>query len=199
MFGRLPHCDDLFLRFFDPWYNEADRKRRKFRATRPDMMQVPELVGVSEATTAPLPDAECAKTRQQLDAMLSAARGDWPVYLSVSGEVEFPWIDVFDRYWDRKRIKGIIQSSDAKDFGNDYVITVCEFGAVLGHVMRGLQPRLLWNFERPYWESALVDPRTGFVIPVFHWAIKKMSGYGVDDGFAAKVQACLRALEDGGK
>ncbi len=176
MFGRLPHCDDLFLRFLDPWYSEDDRKRRVFRATRPDMMQAPELVGMSEAQGSPLPDAERARTRQQLDAMLSAARGDWPEYLSVSGEVELPWIDAFDRYWDRTRIKDIIRSSDAKYFGNDYVIIVCEFGAVLGHVMRGLQPRLLWYWERPYWESSLVDPQSGFVIPVFHWAMKKMSG-----------------------
>jgi len=130
--------------------------------------------------------------------MLSAAREDWPEYLSVSGEIGLSWVDAFDRYWNRKRIKDTIRGSDPKDFGNDYVVIVCEFGAVLGHVMRGLQPRLVWYLERPYWESALVDPNRGFVIPVFHWAVKKMSGYGVDDGFAAKIDARLRALEDGG-
>lgn len=195
--GRLPHCDELFLRFFDPWYRESDRKRRAFPATRPDMVQVPELIGMAEAQASPLPDAERGQVRQQLDVMLSAARGDWPDYLAVSGEVGLPWIEAFDRHWNRRRIKDIIRKSDAKDFGNDYVVLVCEFGAVLGHVMREKQPRLLWYVEWPYWESALVDPKNGFVIPVFHWAVKKMSGYGVDDGFAEKVGACLQLLEQG--
>jgi len=60
MFGRLPHCDDLFLRFFDPWHSENDRKRRGFPATRPDMMQVAELAGISEAQDSPLAEPERA-------------------------------------------------------------------------------------------------------------------------------------------
>lgn len=34
----LEHCDDLFLRYFDRWYSDEDRKRRGFPATKPDMM-----------------------------------------------------------------------------------------------------------------------------------------------------------------
>jgi hypothetical protein len=37
----LPHCDDLFLRYFDRWYSNADRKRKRFRATRPDLFDLP--------------------------------------------------------------------------------------------------------------------------------------------------------------
>ena len=149
MFGRLPHCDDLFLKFFDPWCSEADRRRRGFPATRPDMMQNESLVGFTEAQASPLPAGEQNQVRQQLDAILSAARRRWPDYLNVSSEVMLPWVDAFDRYWDRKRIQGMLRNSDPKDFSNDYVVTVCEFGSVLGHVMRGLQPRLVWYLERP--------------------------------------------------
>ena len=42
----------------------------------------------------------------------------------------------------------------------------------------------------------MFDPKTGTVIAVFHWAIKKLSEYGVDDGYAAKTKACLQFLED---
>ncbi len=42
----------------------------------------------------------------------------------------------------------------------------------------------------PYCESSLVDPDTGRLIPVFNLAIKKMSDYGVDDGFGDKVKSC---------
>ena len=35
------------------------------------------------------------------------------------------------------------------------------------------------------------------VVPVFHWAIKKFSTYGIDDGFADKPQVCVQMLQDG--
>lgn len=88
-----------------------------------------------------------------------------------------------------------IARSHPEDFGGDYVVLCCEFGAVLGHVMRARQPRLFWYLDWPYWESMLLDPQTGTVIPVFHWAIKKMSDYGVDDGFVPKIERCLRILD----
>jgi len=34
------------------------------------------------------------------------------------------------------------------------------------------------------------------IIPPFHFAIKKMSEYGVDDGFAAKLSLLANLLED---
>jgi len=37
------------------------------------------------------------------------------------------------------------------------------------------------------------DPQS--LIPVFHWAVKKMSGYGWDDGFVQKIDACLKLLD----
>jgi hypothetical protein len=41
---------------------------------------------------------------------------------------------------------------------------------------------------------------TGISMPVFHWAMKKMSSYGVDDAFVAKINACVQLLEKyGGK
>ncbi len=42
----------------------------------------------------------------------------------------------------------------------------------------------------PYGESRLPYVPCGAEVAVFHGAIKKMSEYGVDDGFADKVQAC---------
>ena len=42
----LEHCDDLFLRYFDRWYSDADRHRRGFQGTKPDMFTAEQLVGV---------------------------------------------------------------------------------------------------------------------------------------------------------
>jgi hypothetical protein len=39
------------------------------------------------------------------------------------------------------------------------------------------------------------DPGSGNLTPVFRWAMKKMSNYGWDDGFAQKIEACVQLLD----
>lgn len=191
----LPHCDTLFTKFLAPWYSDADRKGKRFDTTRPDMLTCNAYVGVPVIELRILSDDGEQDVRARIDRMLEACRGDWSRYLSVSGDLDLRWIEAFDEYYDRKRIAEVIKRSDPKDFSNDYLILVCEFGAALGHVLCAKQPRLGWRYEWPYWESSLVDPRSGAVIPPFHWAVKKFSEYGVDDGFAAKIDLCLHVLD----
>jgi hypothetical protein len=45
----LPDSHELFVRFFDPWYDDAGRQRRGFRATFPDVIQHGSFVGLSQA------------------------------------------------------------------------------------------------------------------------------------------------------
>jgi hypothetical protein len=191
----LPHCDELYIRFFDRWLTDDDRQRKGFKATRPDLMQHDGLIGITEADLSPLMEESRQQVVSQIESMLQAARGDWPPYLNVSGEVDLLWVDAFDRYYDANRIADAIAQSLEDKFTNDYVVLCCEFGAVLAHVMRKLQPRLIWCFDWPCFESSLVDPKSGNMIPVFHWAVKKMSGYGWDDGFAQKVEVCLQVID----
>jgi hypothetical protein len=191
----LPHCDDLFLRYFDRWYNEEDRKRKGFKATRPDVIQSDSLVGLSQYQASGLSEDGQKQVLQRIDAMVSATQGDWPSYLNVAGKIDLNWIEAFDCHYDKQRISEVIKRSDPEDFSNDYVVLSCEFGSAIGHVMRSLQPRLVWRLDWPYWESALLDPKSGNLMPVFHWAIKKMSDYGWDDGFAPKINACLQLLD----
>ena len=192
----LPHCDELFLKFFNPWYDDAGRQRRGFKATFPDVLQHESFVGLSQAQASCIIEAGQQRVLQQIDGMVDAARHDWPQYLAVGGQLDLTWIEAFDHHYNRSRIHGIIDSSDPSDFGNDYIVLCCEFGAVLSHVLRQEQPRLIWRLDWPYWDSSLLDPKTGTAMPVFHWAIKKMSEYGVDDGFAAKTKASLQFLEE---
>jgi hypothetical protein len=192
----LPKGDDLFLKYFDPWYTDAGRKRRPFKGTFPDIMQNPALIGCSQMDVSRVNVEMQEKVLDQITKMVEAARGDMPDYLKLDGDIDLRWIDAFDRYADRARIKDLIQHSDPKKFTNYYLVTCCEFGAALSHVLRASQPRLVWRLDFPYWDSSLFDPRTGTVITVFHWAIKKMSEYGVEDGYAAKVKACLQLLEE---
>jgi len=192
----LPQCDDLFLKFFDPWYDDAGRKRRPFKATFPDIMQSASLVGYSQVQASRINPQAQEQVLAQISAMVDAARGDMKTYLKVEGDIDLSWIDAFDRYADRSQIHSLIERADPKKFSNGYVVNACEFGAALSHVLRTAQPRLVWRLDWPYWDSCLLDPKTGTVISVFHWAIKKLSEYGVDDGFAAKTKACLQILEE---
>lgn len=190
----LPHADKLFLRFFDRWYSPADRQAKMFSATRPDMMEVPALVGRDAATASPLPADEAARELKRVEVMLEAARGDWPTYLAVAEPIDLAWVRAFDAYYDKKRVRALVDRSQPDEFDNDYLVIACEFGAVLGTILQAKVDRLQWLAGRPYWESSMFDPQTGNVIPVFHWAVKKLSGYGLNDGFADKVEACARVL-----
>ena len=153
-------------------------------------------IGLTAADASPLSEKSQQEVIHRIETMLQAARTDWPAYLQVSGDVDLAWIDACDKYHDPGHIEEVIERSDPTDFSNDYLVLCCEFEAVLGHVMRSLQPRLVWLAEWPYWESALLDPQTGNLMPVFHWAMKKISDYGWDDGFAEKVEACLELLDN---
>lgn len=120
--------------------------------------------------------------------------GDFPTYLEIREPIDISWVKAFDRYYDRKRVEKLLNRSAAEDLSNDYIVITCKFGAVLGHVLSTMVGRLQWLTGSPYWESALFDPESGCVIPVFHWAIKKMSSYGIDDGFAEKLEVCVQLM-----
>jgi hypothetical protein len=192
----LPHCDTLFARYLDPWYSPADRKRKQFDATRPDILTTDAYakVPLSELTIIGADGDREASAR--IERMLEACRGDWPGYLKVFGDIDEHWIEAFDAHYDRKRVAEVIKRSDPQDFSNDYLILVCEFGAALGHALRAKEPRLGWVYDWPYWESSLVDTSSGSVIPPFHWAVKKFSEYGLEDGFAEKLEMCVHALNE---
>lgn len=192
----LPDCDELFARFFLPWMNEEVQARRTFKLTRPDMMRMPSLAGLSQAKASPLPADAQKEVLRQIGRMLKAVRGDWPGYLRVSGKLDLDWIDAFDGHYDRDEIAKVLARSDPADFSNDYLVICCELGAALGEILQSADRALLWHLDWPYWESALLDPKTGNLIPVFHWAVKKMSDYAVDDGLIGKIEACLKSLRE---
>lgn len=192
----LPLCDTLFTTFLEPWYSPADRNRKTFSATRPDLLTDDSYLRAPLSELSVINSEGEAEARARIEEMLAACRGDWPGYLKVFGEIDEHWIEAFDDYYDRERVQDVIRRSDPKDFSNDYLVLVCEFGSALAHVLRNKEPRLGWVYDWPYWESSLVDPHTGSVIPPFHWAVKKISEYGLDDRFAEKIDMCVRVLSE---
>ena len=192
----LPDCDEVFARYFAPWYQEPDLVARPYSATRPD------VEGWAEPNTRPdvasrLSDEGRQTALRQIAGMVEAAQRDWPGYLPVVGGPSLAWIEAFDDYWTAARVHELLGRSNPNDFGNDLVVTACEFGAVLGHVMREAVPQLEWLPDWPYWESGLLDVPSGYRVNVFHWAIKRFSEYGLEDGYGAKVGKCIELVRSG--
>jgi hypothetical protein len=174
---RLGDADEMFYLFFDRWYDDDSRKLKGFEATHPDMLRQPEWVGCSVKELCPLSDDSALEVMTQIKTMHDAALGDWPKFLSIRKPIKLKWIEAFDQYYDMPHVKELVDRSKPDDFSNDYLVSVCEFGSVLGTVMIDTLPQLAWLASWPYWESSIFDSRTGTIIPVFHWAIKKFSTY----------------------
>jgi hypothetical protein len=192
----LPDCDEVFSTYFAPWYREADLIDRRHVATRPDVESWAKPNTPPERATLLNEDGR-RRVLKQVAGMFEAARGDWSTYLQVSGEPSLAWIEAFDAYWTADRVRELLDRSDPADFSNDLLITVCELGAVLGHVLRDNRAEFEWLPDWPYWESGLLDVPSGYRINVFHWAIKRFSQYGLEDGYAAKVGMCIEQARAG--
>lgn len=135
------------------------------------------------------------RIKQQVEAMITASRQDLQD-IAKFDEYNLDTIDKLDKAIDRKYIKGIIDVSQPDDDANHYLISIIEFGCALAETMEKEIGGFVWVYDYPYWESTLVHKKTGFEIPVFHWAIKKYSDYGVDDGFKAKILALKKNLNE---
>lgn len=191
----LPDCNELFVRFFVPWYDDAARERHIVTTVAGDMVTLPSPAGVPPDDPQVLAPQGQEQVAGFIASVRAAAIADFQKYLPVTGdEPTIEWIAAFDAHYDRPRIRAVIDRSDPADFSNDYLVICCEFGTLIADVMLRSDSSLCWLYDWPYWESAVYDPASGTRVPVFHWAIKKMSEYGVDDGFLAKVCVCLEIL-----
>jgi hypothetical protein len=53
---------------------------------------------------------------------------------------------------------------------------------------------LTWLPAWPHWDSGLWDGPTGWVLNVFHWALKRLSRDGIDQHLSEKVAGVLEML-----
>jgi hypothetical protein len=189
---KLPHCDTLFEKFLGPWYDEQDRPKM----TRPDMYQIAAYEGqaLNLDDIQYLDDEYLAYQKKHLNETMDHAALEDFRHITYSDRLDLDALDAVDKYYDRARIADLIKESDPTDFSNPYLVTVCEFGAMLGHLFKQVEG-FNWLYSHPYFHSIIVHKDTGFGITVFDWAVKKFSEYGVDDGFAAKFQLALENIK----
>ena len=165
--------------------------------TRPDMYQIAAYEGQSLNL-----DEIQYLTPNYLDEvktfinekMTSAILEDFQ-HIHKTDKIDFDLLDTVDKYYDRVKIAELIKKSDPKDFSNLYLVTVCEFGVLLGQLFRQ-QNGYDWLYSHPYYHSIIVHKDTGFGITVFDWAVKKFSEYGVDDGYLAKFHAAIDGVNE---
>ncbi len=188
---KLPHCDTLFEKYFSPWYDREDRPVM----TRPDMYIINGFDGqpLNLDKIQYLPNDLLEYNKKQLQLMTDAALSDYQQIIKTD-KLDLNVLDVVDKYFNRKKIAEIINNSDPKDFSNDYIVEVCEFGATLGYLFNQVEG-YGWLYSNPYFHSIIVHKETGFGITVFDWAIKKFSEYGVDDGFVEKFRMALECVK----
>ena len=193
---RLPDCDELFQQFFRRWYTDEDLQRRRCTATRPDAETWGEP-GASVQSVCELGQPAQRKVAGQIEKMLDAVGADWPALLDVSGDIDIAWVDAFDRHFDAPAVRALMKRSEPSDFSNELLVLCCEFGATLGRTLLSVTEGTDWLLDWPYWESAVYDRASGYRMNVFHWAIKKFSDYGIEDGYRAKLLHCAEMVRQG--
>jgi hypothetical protein len=194
MFGlfqkKLPHCDKLFADYLAPWYPDA-----WFRdMTRPDMYIISAYEGrpLDLEALQYLPPERLPVEKGKIEQMASAALADYQSILP-SSTFTLDLLEAVDQFYDRRRIAEIIKRSDPKDFSNEYLVSVGEFGVMLGKLFEA-EDGFGWLYSQPYFNSIIVHQSTGYAITVFDWAVKKFSEYGVDDGFVGKFHAAAAGV-----
>ncbi len=188
---ELPDCNDLYVKYVHRWDDNPDHK---ILIVKPDMIQSYEpdtdFLALEDST-----DEGYIQIKQQVDAMMSASKQDLQELVKFN-DYNLEIIDKLDKAISEEYIKGVLDVSDENDDANHYLISVIEFGCALANTMENEIGGFVWVYDYPYWESTLVHKKTGYEIPVFHWAIKKYSGYGVDDGFKDKLIRLKEILEE---
>jgi hypothetical protein len=186
---QLPDCNDLYVKYVHKW---DDNPEHKILIVKPDMLQLLKP-GTGFSTLVDSTNKAHVQIKHQIEEMISASKQDLQE-LAKFNEFDLETIDKLDKAIDRQYIKDIIDASDVNDDSNQYLISIVEFGCALAETMENEIGGFVWVYDYPYWESTLVHKKTGFEVPVFHWAIKKYSDYGVDDGFKAKILMLKRNL-----
>lgn len=168
MFGlfkkKLPDCDTLFVKYLSPWYDEEERPKM----TRPDMY----LIAAYEGQRLDLEkiqylDPEYLEQVKTIinETITKAALADFS-NIHNTDNFDFDLLNSVDKHYDRAKIAELIKESDPKDFSNPYLVTVCEFGVLLGQLFNQLEG-YGWLYSHPYYHSIIVHKDTGFGIPIF--------------------------------
>lgn len=169
----LPDSDTLYHHFLSRWIPPEDPRTPLLRS---DLEQIELDPGQHIRVLSPLTDEGRLEIEAQIGRTTDAALQDIPALLDLQGEPGIHWLDAIEAHLTTERLQNLIRASNPDKPDNPYLVFCCETGAVIGEVLRREWPPLRWLGDFPYWESSLFDLNAKLMIPVFHWAVKTMSG-----------------------
>jgi hypothetical protein len=182
--NKIPNCNVLFKKFLSPWYPDGYR----VELPRPDMFVIPTL----EDDSMSIENLDEIKKSFQL--IRNAYNLDFQEFLKFK-KIDLNVIDAVDKYFQKREVLSLIENSNPSDFNNQYLRTISEFGMAIGDLFVETG-KFEWSYSFPYFDSIVVNRETQNSIPVFDWAVKKFSSYGINDGFKAKFLKVMEIIEE---
>ncbi|MEZ4231359.1 MAG: hypothetical protein R3B89_19440 [Polyangiaceae bacterium] len=161
-------AEELFKEFFWRWYKPLEREVRGRETLGAD---VEPLQGSAASR---LPEYVRGNVLRQLDRMVDAARQDQARFLPPDGDLGLEWLRAFEENYSVREAQNLVVAVNAEQATNDFVVLVCELGAVVGALLNRTEG-LEWVPEAPYWESYLVDRERQLVLRPFVAALRFMS------------------------
>lgn len=189
---ELPSAETLYHHFLAGWIAPDDPRDRVLRS---DLEQVELTGGQHIRILSPLNEEGKRVMTDQLHRTTHAALADFPSMLGVSGTPTIDWLTALEQKATPEQIQRWLRSSNPERPDNPWFVLCCETGAIIAEVLKAGWPRFQWLPDTPYFESDLFDLNARIRIPVFHWAVKTLSG---DERWPLKdkVAACLDYVRD---
>lgn len=192
MSAELPDAETLYHHFLAGWISPEDPRDRILRS---DLEQVELSPGQHIRILSPLNEEGQRLMKEQLERTTRAARADFSAMLEVHGEPSVDWLTRLETHATPERIQSWLRMSNPEKPDNPWFVLCCETGAVIAEVLQQGWPRLQWLTDTPYFESDLFDLNAKIRIPVFHWAVRALSGDETNP-LREKVEAALEFLRD---
>lgn len=192
IWNKLSHCDKLFKKYLSPWYLDNDKPTM----TRPDMYIISgyqnQTLNIDEIQY--LTKEAFKESKRLIEKTRFSYLRDFKKIKEFE-DLNLDIINAVDNAYNIQEVKALIKSSDPKNFENQYLLTVCEFGVALGDLFVK-SGKFNWLYSSPFFHSVVVNPETGQAITVFDWAVKKFSSYGIEDGYKWKFIKAMELIED---
>lgn len=192
MSTELPDSETLYHHFLAGWISPEDPRDRILRS---DLEQVVLEPGQHIRVLTPLNEEGQKLMRNQLERSTRAALADFPAMLQVEGSPSVEWLTRLEAHVTPERLQNWLRMSDPEKPDNPWFVLCCETGTIIAEVLRQGWPRLQWLPDTPYFESDLFDLNAKVRIPVFHWAVRALSGDEVHP-LRDKIEATLTFLRD---
>jgi hypothetical protein len=185
--NQLPAARQLFDRYFLTEYGPRDKARLPVNYPRQEIVGSEDFLGKTGSDVSQITTESQQDVAEIIQTLLDHAELTWGQAYAEPDVFTLKGLAAFDRGTPADSLAALIKNSDPLNPNNDYLIRCSLLGAVIGETIRQLVPNGQWVYDHPIWESGILAPDAGAVVPVFHWAVHRLSADGAHEETAAKV------------